>query len=152
MSVQLEIERVCRIQEVCVEEPFNVDRIREDFPLLERTMRARPLIYLDSAATSQKPRAVLDAVTRFYQEDNANVHRGAYALGDRATWRYEEARARAQRYLNAAHPLPKAPWFEPIAWSARPSATSRAAASQAQAQSGRSSSTYAPWRIGSCPR
>ncbi len=83
---------------------FDIDIIREQFPLLAQASNGFPLAYLDNAATTQKPRAVLDAVQRFYLEDNANVHRGLYELSRRATERYEQARATAARFINAATP------------------------------------------------
>jgi cysteine desulfurase/selenocysteine lyase len=81
---------------------FDVARIREDFPILRQTVRGKPLVYLDNAATSQKPRAVIDALVRYYTEDNANVHRGVHSLSERATRGYEEARVKIARHLNAA--------------------------------------------------
>ncbi|HWR50704.1 MAG TPA: cysteine desulfurase [Bryobacteraceae bacterium] len=81
---------------------FEVERIREDFPVLGQSVRGKPLVYLDNAATSQKPRAVLDALIRYYTEDNANVHRGVHLLSERATRCYEEARIKIARHLNAA--------------------------------------------------
>ncbi len=75
--------------------------IRSDFPILQEEMNGHPLIYLDSAATSQKPTAVIDAISGFYQKTNANVHRGAYTLSDTATDLYEEARARVAGFINA---------------------------------------------------
>lgn len=75
--------------------------IRKDFPLLERTVHGRPLVYLDSAATSQKPRAVLEAMTRYYEESNANVHRGVHALAEEATEYYEQARSTVARFVGA---------------------------------------------------
>ncbi len=83
---------------------LDVDRVRDQFPILARRVHGRPLAYLDNAATTQKPRAVLDAVRRFYEERNANVHRGAYALSAEATEAYEGARARVARFLGAADP------------------------------------------------
>jgi len=77
--------------------------IRRDFPLLGLPVRGKPLSYLDNAATTQKPRAVIDRVTRFYVEENANVRRGVHWLGDRATEAFEEARATVRRFLNARH-------------------------------------------------
>jgi len=82
--------------------PLDPRALRADFPILEQTVHGRPLVYLDSAATSQKPRVVIDAVDRFYREQNANVHRGIYDLGERATAGYEEARAIVARFVNAA--------------------------------------------------
>jgi cysteine desulfurase / selenocysteine lyase len=82
---------------------LDVDRIREDFPILAQRIHGKPLVYLDSAATSHKPRAVIDAVARFYLEDNSNVHRGVHLLSERATKSYEDAREKVRRFLNAAH-------------------------------------------------
>jgi cysteine desulfurase/selenocysteine lyase len=83
---------------------FDAARVRADFPLLARTTRGVPLVYLDNAATSQKPRAVIDAVRRYYEHDNANIHRGVYALSAAATEAYEEARSKIARYLGAGSP------------------------------------------------
>jgi cysteine desulfurase / selenocysteine lyase len=83
---------------------MDVERIREDFPILSRSFEGRPLVYLDSAATSQKPRSVIDAEARFYAETNANVHRGVYALSVEATEAYEAARERVARFLHARDP------------------------------------------------
>jgi cysteine desulfurase/selenocysteine lyase len=84
--------------------PFDVDRIRADFPILRLRARGKPLVYLDSAATAQKPQTVIDAVSRFYLEDNANVHRGVHLLSERATAAFEEARAKVAQFLNAPEP------------------------------------------------
>lgn len=84
--------------------PFDVDKIREDFPILKESVHGKPLVYLDNAATSQKPRAVIEATTRYYSADNSNIHRGVHTLSERATKEYEEARVKAQRFINAAHP------------------------------------------------
>ncbi len=81
---------------------LDVQAIRAEFPILEHTVRGKPLVYLDNAATSQKPRFVLDAITRYYEEENANIHRGVHYLSERATVEYENVRARTQRFLNAA--------------------------------------------------
>jgi cysteine desulfurase/selenocysteine lyase len=78
-------------------------RIREDFPLLKQKIHGKPLVYLDNAATTQKPQAVLDALERFYTMDNSNVHRGVHLLSERATQAYEAARVKAQRFIGAAH-------------------------------------------------
>ncbi|MFM8897008.1 MAG: aminotransferase class V-fold PLP-dependent enzyme, partial [Actinomycetales bacterium] len=81
---------------------LDVDRIRRDFPILQRSVRdGRPLVYLDSGATSQKPTAVLDAERDFYLRCNAGVHRGAHALAEEATDAYESARARIAGFVNA---------------------------------------------------
>ena len=82
--------------------PLDVERIRRDFPILSRTVRGKPLVYLDNAATSQKPRAVIDAVSRFYASENANIHRGVHYLSERATEAYDAVREQVARFLNAA--------------------------------------------------
>ena len=79
-------------------------RLREDFPILDQSVHGRPLIYFDSAASSQKPRAVIDAIRHYYEHDNANVHRGLHVLSARATEAYESARSKVARYLGAASP------------------------------------------------
>jgi cysteine desulfurase/selenocysteine lyase len=81
---------------------FDVNRIREDFPILKREVHGQRLVYFDSAATSQKPQAVIDATSRYYAEQNSNVHRGVHALSQLATREYEDARVRIQRFINAA--------------------------------------------------
>jgi cysteine desulfurase/selenocysteine lyase len=81
--------------------PLDVARIRADFPILDRTVNGNPLVYLDSAATSQKPQAVLDAVDAYYATHNANVHRGVHTLGNEATDVFENARARVARFIDA---------------------------------------------------
>jgi cysteine desulfurase/selenocysteine lyase len=78
--------------------------LRADFPILATTAHGRPLVYLDNAATSQKPRAVIDAVSHYYERDNANVHRGIHELSNRSTAAFEAARARAARFINARRP------------------------------------------------
>ena len=82
---------------------LDVKKIREDFPILKQSVHGKPLIYLDNAATSQKPRTVIEATTRYYSSDNSNIHRGVHALSERATKEYEEARLKAQRFINAPH-------------------------------------------------
>jgi cysteine desulfurase/selenocysteine lyase len=81
---------------------FDVESIREDFPILKQLVRGKPLVYLDNAATSQKPAAVIDAMTRYYSADNSNIHRGVHLLSERATKEYEEARVKVQGFINAA--------------------------------------------------
>ena len=76
--------------------------LREDFPILREQAHGHPLIYFDSAATSQKPRAVIEALRNFYEHDNANVHRGLHMLSSRATEAYEKARRRVAEYIGAA--------------------------------------------------
>jgi cysteine desulfurase/selenocysteine lyase len=76
-------------------------RLRADFPILDQLVHGHPLAYLDNAATTQKPRAVIDAISRYYERDNANVHRGVHALSERATAAYERARGSVARFLGA---------------------------------------------------
>lgn len=80
---------------------FDVERVRKDFPVLDQTVHGKPLIYLDNAATSQKPLAVIEAEERFYRHDCSNIHRGVHELSERATRSYEDARVTAHRFLNA---------------------------------------------------
>ncbi|HPA51199.1 MAG TPA: cysteine desulfurase [Thermoanaerobaculia bacterium] len=81
---------------------FDVETVRADFPILSRKVRGRPLVYLDSANTTQKPEAVIRASDRFYRETNANIHRSTYRLSEEATAAYEGAREKVRRFLNAA--------------------------------------------------
>jgi len=97
------------IQASVIEKPappasFDVRKIREDFPILKQKVHGKPLVYLDNAATSQKPQAVIDALLHFYLVDCANIHRGVYLLSERSTQAYEDARVKLQRFLNAAEP------------------------------------------------
>ncbi|MBI3002564.1 MAG: cysteine desulfurase [candidate division NC10 bacterium] len=84
--------------------PFDVERVRQDFPILRERAHGKPLVYLDNAATSQKPQVVIDTLTRYYRAENANIHRGIHYLSERATEAYERARAAVGRFLNAAEP------------------------------------------------
>jgi cysteine desulfurase / selenocysteine lyase len=81
---------------------WDVERIRKDFPALHQRVHGKPLVYLDNAATSQKPQAVIDALVAYYSQENSNVHRGVHLLSEKATQAYEDARVRVQRFLNAA--------------------------------------------------
>jgi cysteine desulfurase/selenocysteine lyase len=81
---------------------FDVRAIRKDFPILKQKIHGKPLVYLDNAATTQKPQAVLDALDRFYTTENSNVHRGVHLLSQRATEAYEAARVKVQRFIGAA--------------------------------------------------
>lgn len=81
---------------------LDVQCLRADFPILHRRVGDKPLVFLDNASTTQKPRAVIDAIARFYAEDYANIHRGVYALSERATRAYEAARTKARGFINAA--------------------------------------------------
>jgi cysteine desulfurase/selenocysteine lyase len=83
---------------------FDVHKVRGEFPILLRKVKGKPLVYLDNAATTQKPQAVIDAIVRYYTAENANIHRGVHTLSELATESYEQARALVQRFLNAADP------------------------------------------------
>jgi cysteine desulfurase / selenocysteine lyase len=80
---------------------FDVCKIREDFPILKCQIHGKPLIYLDNAATSQKPQVVIDALSHYYAAENANIHRGAYSLSEQATQAYEDARMKVRHFINA---------------------------------------------------
>lgn len=80
---------------------FDVDRIRADFPALHQSIKGKPLVYLDNAASAQKPQQVIDAISRFYAHDYANIHRGVHELSERATKAYENARLKVQKFLGA---------------------------------------------------
>src|SRR5258707_11241942 len=80
---------------------FDWESLRADFPILDQKVHGHPLIYFDNAATTQKPRAVLDALRHYYERDNANVHRGIHELSNRATSAFEAARSRAAKFINA---------------------------------------------------
>ncbi len=82
---------------------YDVNEIRKEFPILKQSVYGKPLIYLDNAATTQKPRCVIDAITEAYTNVNANVHRGVHFLSQKATEQYEEARATVRRFINARH-------------------------------------------------
>jgi cysteine desulfurase/selenocysteine lyase len=84
------------------EQAFDVERVRRDFPVLHQKVHGKPLVYLDNAATTQKPLAVIEAIENYYRRDNSNIHRGVHALSERATEAYEKVRASAQKFLNAA--------------------------------------------------
>jgi cysteine desulfurase/selenocysteine lyase len=81
---------------------FDVNRIREDFPILRQTVHGKPLVYLDNAATTQKPQLVIDAIARLYSSDYSNIHRGVHELSQRSTELFEAARTKVQHFLNAA--------------------------------------------------
>jgi cysteine desulfurase/selenocysteine lyase len=82
---------------------FGIEKIRQDFPVLQQKVHGKPLVYLDNAATAQKPQVVIDAIARYYLSENSNVHRGVHFLSDAATQAYENARSRVRQFLNAAH-------------------------------------------------
>ncbi|HUA83012.1 MAG TPA: cysteine desulfurase [Bryobacteraceae bacterium] len=83
---------------------FDAAALRADFPILQQTVHGHPLAYLDNAASAQKPRAVIDAISRFYLSDYSNIHRGVHALSERSTRLYEEGRIKIQRFIGAADP------------------------------------------------
>ena len=89
-------------RQAAVHEGFDVERVRADFPILQQKPYGRQLVYLDNAATSQKPKAVMDAILRYYEHENANIHRGVHYLSMRATEEYEAGRKSVQLFLNAA--------------------------------------------------
>ena len=80
---------------------FNVHKIREDFPILKQQVHGKRLVYLDNAATTQKPQVVIDTLVEYYRSDNSNIHRGVHTLSERATEAYEQARASVKSFLNA---------------------------------------------------
>ena len=86
---------------VSAQPKLDAHRLRADFPIFEQEFNGHPLSYLDSAATSQKPRQVLDAMTRFYETSYANVHRGVYTLSERSTAAFEGARGKLAQFVNA---------------------------------------------------
>jgi cysteine desulfurase/selenocysteine lyase len=87
-----------------VESAYDVAAIRRDFPILAKQVHGKPLVYLDNAATSQKPQVVIDALTEYYTAQNSNIHRGVHALSELATEAYEQARGKMQHFINAADP------------------------------------------------
>jgi cysteine desulfurase / selenocysteine lyase len=90
--------------QAAVQQDFDVNKVRADFPILARKIHGKPLVYLDNAATTQKPQAVVDSLIYYYTAQNSNIHRGVHTLSEEATASYEESRATVQRFLNAADP------------------------------------------------
>jgi cysteine desulfurase/selenocysteine lyase len=82
---------------------LDIEKIRTQFPVLNQQVNGKPLVYLDNAATNQKPKRVIDALTRYYEKDNANIHRGIHTLAERATKAYEQTRHAMQQFINAKH-------------------------------------------------
>jgi cysteine desulfurase/selenocysteine lyase len=80
---------------------FDVNRVREDFPVLRQRINGKPLVYFDNAATSQKPQIVIDAISRYYEEENSNIHRGVHQLSEKATQAYELSRKKIQKFIGA---------------------------------------------------
>ncbi|HZD95202.1 MAG TPA: aminotransferase class V-fold PLP-dependent enzyme, partial [Candidatus Sulfotelmatobacter sp.] len=93
---------VVKTPEIHAAHGFDVQKIRRDFPILHQKVHGRPLVYLDNAATTQKPLAVIEAIENYYQRDNSNIHRGVHILSERATEAYEKVRVAVQQFLNAA--------------------------------------------------
>ena len=89
-------------RDIPVKDCLDIAKIRSDFPILDRRVYGKPLVYLDNAATSQKPRQVIDALVRYYEESNANIHRAIHCLGEESTAAYEETRASVASFINAA--------------------------------------------------
>jgi cysteine desulfurase/selenocysteine lyase len=89
-------------REIAAETGLDVEAIRAEFPVLDQQVRGRQLVYLDNAATTQKPRSVVEAITRYYYEDNANVHRGVHTLSQRATKSFDAVRRKVKSFINAA--------------------------------------------------
>ena len=88
---------------------FDVERVRRDFPILDQQINGHPLVYLDNAATTQKPECVIEAICNYYRRDNANVHRGVHTLSDRATHAFEQARQKVAGFLGS-------PRVEQVIW------------------------------------
>src|SRR6185437_11114996 len=82
---------------------FDVEKVRADFPVLKESVHGKPLVYLDSAATAQKPLQVIEAIRKFHEVDCANIHRGVHELSQRSTAAYEETRAKTKKFLNSRH-------------------------------------------------
>jgi cysteine desulfurase/selenocysteine lyase len=91
-------------QPVSIVQGFDATRIRQDFPILQQEINGHPLVYLDNAATTQKPECVIEAIGNFYRHDNANVHRGVHTLSDRATQAFEQARKTVSTFLGSPRP------------------------------------------------
>jgi cysteine desulfurase/selenocysteine lyase len=104
MTLQHRDERIDRLTVAFDPPTLDPDVLRHDFPILDQEINGHPLIYLDSASTSQKPQVVIDALDTYYREYNANVHRGIYTIGEKATAEYEAARAKVARFINAPDP------------------------------------------------
>lgn len=95
--------KITIMQTATIDTALNIEKVRADFPLLGREMRGKPIVFLDSGASSQKPHQVIEVLENYYEYQHANVHRGVYALSQEATEAYEESRRIVQHFLNAAH-------------------------------------------------
>src|SRR3954464_11706844 len=89
------------INPAAIENIYDVYEVRKHFPILDRQVKGKPLVYFDNAATTQKPRAVIDALVNYYTHHNANIHRGIHSLAEEATAAFEATRDTVQRYINA---------------------------------------------------
>jgi cysteine desulfurase/selenocysteine lyase len=87
--------------EMVEQQEYDIEKIRQDFPILSQQVKGKPLVYLDNAATSQKPKQVIDTLSNYYEEYNANIHRGVHTLSEKATHEYEKARVKIQQFVNA---------------------------------------------------
>ena len=94
--------RFARPESDKAETPFAVEKLRQDFPILDTTMHGKPLVYFDNAATTQKPRCVIERINNYYLAENSNIHRGVYYLSEQATSAYEEAREKVRTLINAS--------------------------------------------------
>src|SRR5438128_7862140 len=103
MSIRPATKVLSPIHRIATPERFECSEVRKAFPILRQKIHGQPLVYLDNAATTQKPQAVIDTLSRFYATDNSNVHRGVHLLSQRATEEYEAARLKIKDFLNAAH-------------------------------------------------
>jgi cysteine desulfurase/selenocysteine lyase len=90
------------MQNILQHTAFNIEKVREDFPILKMQVNNKPLVYFDNGATSQKPKQVIDAIAKYYSEENSNIHRGVHTLSQRATTHYELARETVRKHINAA--------------------------------------------------
>jgi cysteine desulfurase/selenocysteine lyase len=102
-TIEPEVEHDAEGPALVPHRPFDVEKVRADFPILHTVARGKPLIYLDNAATTQKPQAVIDRLVQYYSGENSNIHRGVHYLSEIATREYEEARLTVKSFLNAAH-------------------------------------------------
>ncbi len=102
MSGVARVSPVEQAERVHASQRIHIEKVRRDFPILHRTVNGKPLVYLDNAATSQKPQVVIDALTHYYETENANIHRGVHYLSQHATEDYEAARETIRSFLNAA--------------------------------------------------
>jgi cysteine desulfurase/selenocysteine lyase len=99
METDIQVEN--KIKESSNKRVFNIDEIRNEFPILNRTVNGKQLVYLDNAATTQKPQSVIDSISHYYSFENANIHRGLHFLSEVATESYEQARLKIKEYINA---------------------------------------------------